>query len=50
MSSAASAGANQAFAAGFLYFLLTLLLAFPGAVIMLRDGLRGGAPAGVEHG
>jgi len=43
-------GANQAFAAGFLYFLLTLLLAFPGAVIMLRDGLRGGARAGVEHG
>ena len=43
-------GANQAFAAGFLYFLLTLLLAFPGAVIMLRDGLRGGAAAGVEHG
>jgi glycosyltransferase 2 family protein len=43
-------GANQAFAAGFLYFLLTLLLAFPGAVIMLRDGLRGGARPGVEHG
>ena len=31
-------GASQAFAAGFLYFLVTLLLAFPGAVIMLRDG------------
>ena len=43
-------GANQAFAAGFLYFLLTLLLAFPGAVIMLRDGLRGSARPGVEHG
>ena len=42
-------GANQAFAAGFLYFLLTLLLAFPGAVIMLRDGLRSARP-GVEHG
>jgi len=35
-------GADQAFAAGFLYFLVTLLLAFPGAVIMLRDGLRSG--------
>ena len=43
-------GANQAFAAGFLYFLITLLLAFPGAVIMVRDGLRGGAQPEVEHG
>ncbi len=43
-------GANQAFAAGFLYFLVTLLMAFPGALIMLRDGLRGGAHAEVEHG
>ena len=34
-------GANQAFAAGFLYFLVTLLLAFPGAVIMLREGCAG---------
>jgi uncharacterized protein (TIRG00374 family) len=42
--------ADQAFAAGFLYFLVTLLLAFPGAVIMLRDGMRGGARAEVEHG
>ena len=43
-------GANQAFAAGFLYFLVTLLLAFPGALIMVREGLRGGARPGVEHG
>ena len=43
-------GANQAFAAGFLYFLVTLLLAFPGAVIMLRDGLRGSAHAEVGSG
>lgn len=43
-------GANQAFAAGFLYFLVTLLLAFPGAVIMLRDGVRPGARAEVGHG
>jgi glycosyltransferase 2 family protein len=43
-------GADQAFAAGFLYFLVTLLMAFPGALIMLRDGLRGGARAEVGHG
>jgi uncharacterized protein (TIRG00374 family) len=42
-------GADQAFAAGFLFFLVTLLLAFPGALIMLRDGLRGGTRAEVEH-
>ena len=36
-------GADQAFAAGFLYFLVTLLLAVPGALIMLRDGLGVGA-------
>jgi hypothetical protein len=42
--------ADQAFAAGFLYFLVTLLLAFPGAVIMLRDGLRSGASPEAEHG
>ena len=38
-------GADQAFAAGFLYFLVTLLLAFPGALIMLREGLAGRARA-----
>jgi hypothetical protein len=43
-------GADQAFAAGFLYFLVTLLLALPGGVIMLRDGLRSGARAEVGHG
>jgi uncharacterized protein (TIRG00374 family) len=43
-------GADQAFAAGFLYFLVTLLMALPGAVIMFRDGLRGGARPEVEHG
>jgi uncharacterized protein (TIRG00374 family) len=43
-------GANQAFAAGFLYFLVTLLLAFPGALLMLRDGLRSGARPEVGHG
>jgi glycosyltransferase 2 family protein len=43
-------GADQAFAAGFLYFLVTLLMAFPGALVVLRSGLRGGARAEVEHG
>jgi uncharacterized membrane protein YbhN (UPF0104 family) len=42
--------ANQAFAAGFLYFLVTLLLALPGGVIMIREGLRGGARPRIEHG
>jgi len=43
-------GADQAFAAGFLYFLVTLLMSLPGALVMLRDGLRGGARPGVERG
>lgn len=43
-------GADQAFAAGFLYFLVTLLMAFPGAVMMLRDGLRSGPRPEIEHG
>jgi uncharacterized protein (TIRG00374 family) len=42
--------ANQAFAAGFLYFLVTLLLAFPGALIMLREGFRSETRPRVEHG
>src|SRR5262245_20030596 len=42
--------ANQAFAAGFLYFLVTLLMAFPGALIMLRDGLRSGPRPEIGHG
>ncbi len=43
-------GADQAFAAGFLYFLVTLLMSLPGVFLMLRDGLRGGARPGVERG
>jgi uncharacterized protein (TIRG00374 family) len=43
-------GANEAFAAGFLFFLVTLLMAFPGAVLMLRDGLRREPRPEVEHG
>jgi uncharacterized protein (TIRG00374 family) len=42
--------ANDAFAAGFLYFLVTILLALPGALIMLREGLRPGARPEVGHG
>jgi len=43
-------GASQAFAAGFLYFLVTLLMAVPGGAIAVRSGLRGGARPRVEHG
>ena len=43
-------GASQAFAAGFLYFLVTVLMALPGGVLMVRAGLRGGARPRIEHG
>lgn len=43
-------GANEAFAAGFLYFLVVVCLALPGAVLLIGRGLRGGARARVEHG
>jgi len=43
-------GANQAFAAGFLYFLVTVLLALPGALIMLREGIRPRARPEIGHG
>ena len=42
-------GAEQAFAAGFLFFLVTLLMALPGLLVMLWHGLRSGTPR-VEHG
>jgi glycosyltransferase 2 family protein len=42
--------ASQAFAAGFLYFLVSLLMAFPGALIMLREGFREETRPRVEHG
>jgi uncharacterized membrane protein YbhN (UPF0104 family) len=42
-------GAEQAFAAGFLFFLVTVLMAAPGGVLMVWSGMRGGAPR-VEHG
>jgi uncharacterized protein (TIRG00374 family) len=43
-------GAEQAFAAGFLFFLVTLFLALPGAAILAWEGLRGGTRPRVEHG
>jgi uncharacterized protein (TIRG00374 family) len=43
-------GADQAFAAGFLYFLVILLLVLPGGVILVWEGLRGGHRPRIEHG
>jgi hypothetical protein len=43
-------GADQAFAAGFLFFLVTVALALPGWGIVLWEGVRGGSRAPVEHG
>ncbi len=43
-------GANQAFAAGFLYFLVTLLLVIPGGIILMWEGLHGGTRPRIEHG
>ena len=43
--------ADQAFACGFLFFLVTTALALPGGVILLWEGVRGGGGrARVEHG
>ena len=42
--------ADKAFAAGFLFFLVTLLLALPGGAVLVRDGMRRGARPRVEHG
>ena len=42
--------ADQAFAAGFLFFLVTVALALPGGAILLWEGMRGGGRARVEHG
>lgn len=43
-------GADQAFAAGFLFFLVTVALALPGGVILLWEGVHARAHARVEHG
>jgi uncharacterized protein (TIRG00374 family) len=42
--------ADPAFAAGFLFFLVTVALALPGGAVLLWEGIRGGARARVEHG
>lgn len=43
--------ADQAFAAGFLFFLVTVALALPGGAILLWEGLRGGRrPSPLGHG
>jgi uncharacterized protein (TIRG00374 family) len=41
---------EQAFAAGFLFFLVTATLALPGAAILLWEGIRGGSRPRLEHG
>jgi uncharacterized protein (TIRG00374 family) len=43
-------GADQAFAAGFLFFLVTILLSVPGGLVLLWDGVRGSPRPRVEHG
>jgi glycosyltransferase 2 family protein len=43
-------GADQAFAGGFLFFLVTVALAVPGGVILLWESVRGGARPEVGHG
>jgi len=43
-------GAEQAFAAGFLFFLVTVIMALPGAAILAWEGVRGGVRPRVEHG
>jgi uncharacterized protein (TIRG00374 family) len=43
-------GTSPAFAAGFLYFLVTLLLAVPGGFVMVWEGIHGGTRPRVEHG
>jgi uncharacterized protein (TIRG00374 family) len=42
--------ADTAFAAGFLFFLVTTALAVPGAAILLWEGIRGGSRPRLEHG
>ena len=42
--------ADQAFACGFLFFLVTTALAVPGGAILLWEGVRGGGGRALEHG
>jgi hypothetical protein len=41
---------DAAFAAGFLFFLVTTAQALPGAAILLWEGFRGGSRPRLEHG
>jgi glycosyltransferase 2 family protein len=41
---------DSAFATGFLFFLVTILMAVPGALILAREGLRGGTRQSVADG
>ena len=41
---------DSAFAAGFLFFVITVLMAVPGAVILAWEGLRRPQPASADHG
>ncbi|HJU47059.1 MAG TPA: lysylphosphatidylglycerol synthase transmembrane domain-containing protein [Gaiellaceae bacterium] len=43
-------GADQAFAAGFLFFLVTVALALPGLGIILWEGVRGTPRPRLDHG
>jgi hypothetical protein len=43
-------GENAAFAAGFVYFLVVVVLALPGGVILLWEGLQGGRRPRLRHG
>jgi len=42
-------GADQAFAAGFLFFVITILMAAPGAAILAWEGIRGTSPPRVAR-
>ena len=42
--------AEQAFAAGFLFFLVTVIMALPGAAVLAWEGVRGASRPRVEHG
>jgi uncharacterized protein (TIRG00374 family) len=43
-------GADEAFAAGFLFFVVTIAMSLPGGVILAWEGLRGPGRARVGHG
>ncbi len=43
-------GADPAFAAGFLFFVVTVVLAVPGGVILLVEAARAGRRPGIQHG